>query len=169
MSGKDRGKRGKNIAEVTYFVPKHATSYACYGQLGHKYTFSKTEPAKVHLICDVEAFRMRDALAECDAKGTPLQQEQDGPKPLSVLKTVPATHSPIAEESEVLTTDRKKKKKKKKSKKKKVVKKEKKKEEEEEEEDNNKEEEKEGTDEDEDEETGGILGLDTDGDEEDED
>lgn len=164
MSGKDRGKRGKNIEEVTYFVPKYASSYACYGQLGHKYTFSKTEPAKVHLVCDVEAFRAKKDLAECDANGKPLHEEQSGAKPLSIFKTVPATSSPIdSENSEVLTTDRKKKKgkKKSKSKKKKVVKKEEKEEEKEEIEENLEDEEEEIQ--------GGILGLDTDGDEEDED
>lgn len=169
MSGKDRGKRGKNIDEVTYFIPKYATSYACYGQLGHKYTFSKAEPAKVHLVCDIQAFRGKADLAECDANGKPLQEEKGGPKPLSVFKTVPETPSPTDSETEVLTTDKKKKKKKKKkseSKKKPVKKKEQEKEEKEEEKEEA-EEEKED-DEDEDEIEGRILGLD-DSDEEDED
>jgi hypothetical protein len=159
MSGKDRGKRGKDIEEVTYFIPKHATSYACYGRLGHRYTFSKTEPAKVHLVCDVESFRSNDALAECDSNGKPLQEEKGGPKPLSMYKTVPESTSPKSEtKEEVLTTDKKKKKKKPKKKKKTVKKKEKeiKKEEVEEEET-------------EDEVEGGILGLDAKVDEEDED
>lgn len=155
MSGKDRSKRGKNVEEVTYFIPKHAASYACYGQLGHKYAFSKTDPAKVQLVCDIELFKGKRDLVECDANGKPLQEEQGGTTPLSMFKTVPATPSSTdSENSEVLTTDKKKKKKK--SKKKKVVKK--------------KEEEKEELEEEleeEEEEIGGILGLDDD--EEDED
>lgn len=158
MSGKDRGKRGKDIEEVIYFIPKHATSYACYGKLGHKYTFSKTDPAKVHLVCDIQAFRANNVLSECDANGKPLQEEKGGPKPLSVYKTVPETSSPKSDskESEVLTTDKKKGKKKKSKPKKKKVVKEKEKEEKEEEEE-------------EEEPKRGILGLDAHVDEEDED
>ena len=168
MSGKDRGKRGKDIEEVAYFIPKHATSYACYGQLGHKYTFSKTDPAKVHLVCDIQAFRAKDSLAECDAKGKPLQEEKSGPQPLSMYKTVPETSSPKSDSEEVLTTDKKKKKKKKGSKKKKVIKKKGEDKEEEKEKEEAEEEKKDDEDEDGDEVKGGILGLD-DADEEDED
>lgn len=109
MADKDLSTRGKE--EVAYFVPLNAASYACFGRVGHHYSFSKKEPVRVTLACDIEMFRMKRDIGECDASGSPLGQADEGAKPLSYSKTAPPDSAGKEEgaagpETETLTTDK---------------------------------------------------------------
>jgi len=114
MANQDREMRGKE-EQVAFFIPKSASSYACFGRVGHHYSFSKKEPARVTLACDIEMFRMKNDIEETDASGTPLGgAKSTGVTPLSYSGTEPPTPLPTSfpGSTEVLTGDKKKKKKK---------------------------------------------------------
>jgi hypothetical protein len=67
MAEKDRSERRTEIA--AYFIPKFATNYACFGKLGHHYSFTKENPIKVSLPCDIEFFRIKQDLIEVNELG----------------------------------------------------------------------------------------------------
>ena len=111
MADKDRETRGKE-EPVAFFIPKDASSYACFGRVGHHYSFSKTVPARITLPCDIEMFRTKRDVLETDASGTPLgNMRQNTQSPLSYSITEPPSPlQAVKNETEILMGDKKKKK-----------------------------------------------------------
>jgi hypothetical protein len=87
MADLDRSGRGKET--VAYFIPKYAGNYACFGKLGHHYSFTKENPVKVTLPCDIELFKLKQDLIEVNELG-----KSEVPQNKTVSETAPP--SPVS-------------------------------------------------------------------------